>query len=227
MNLFVSAQGQTIVPNSTSPDGSVALYYEHSSSKPIDEGYKFYFRNPQTLSAFSAQLNPDVPNDLTTASDMDAQSSAILLGAIGSHFEALRHHILWDPALTCEVAWSTNSKWISIEGGAHRFWMALIYHSVDGRFQRVLLPDFRFAVYFDAHMTNLQIPDRGAAAAIRKITPRLRRPKRLLAGKRHRGHFNAYPYLLRDADYEKLARHDLFFVVDAHTNLATITGFCR
>jgi hypothetical protein len=230
ISLFLFCTGVSVaqleVPGSASPDGKVALYYRHSSSQGMDGGYELNFRDRQSRAILSADLIPDVPPDLTTESAMGRQDSAILLGGIGAQLEAHRRHILWNPAFSSFVTWSPDSHWVSIEGGAHKFWRDMIYHSINGRFEQVRLPDRQFAFYFESHK-NDQVAERGAAVAIRKISARDYDYPNVCWLENGRPAINAYPYLLRDADYLKLTGHDLFFVLDAHTNPASITGFCR
>jgi hypothetical protein len=222
-----NVQAQTVVPDSMSPDGKTALYYRHLPSKPMNEGYELYFRDNQSVSPLSENLIPAVRTDCTTDSAMDDMESGILLGGIGSHLEASRNHILWDPAFSYFVAWSPNSQWVSIEGGAHKFWRAMIYHSVDDRFARVMLPDSKFGAYFNAHKNELHVQDLGASTAIRKISPRnYDYPNVCWLGNGILA-INAYPYLLRNPDYLKLETHNLFFLLNVGTNPATITGFCK
>jgi hypothetical protein len=216
---------QTIVPQSTSPNGKVALYYYHLPSVPLNEGYELYFRDTQSLSPLSGNLIPKTRTGYTMDVAMDEEALDTLLSRIGSHFEAPRRHVLWDTGFEYFVAWSPDSQWVSIEGGAHKFWKVTIYHLKEGRFQRVMLFDPQFSEYFDTHKIDLHVQDLGASSALRKIDAHDQAKVCWLQN--GIAAINAYPYLLRDPDYGKLAMHDLFFLLDAHTDPATITGFCR
>lgn len=220
-----NVQAQVVVPDSTSPDGKTALYYEHSASSAMNDGYEFYFRDPHSLSPLSRNLIPDVPTDLTTDAAMDDDASKTLLDMIGSHFEAAYAHIAWDAGIEYFVSWSPDSQWVSLEGGAHKFWRMMIYRQIAGRFQRVMLSDFQLGDYFESHKDDLSIQDLGVAVTLHKISPHDQQNVCWLSNGTLA--INAYPYLLRDSAYQKLETHDFFFVLDAHTNPATITGFCN
>jgi hypothetical protein len=229
---------QTLVPNSTSPDGKTALYYTHPPTIPLNDGYEVYFCDPHSLTPLSGNLIPKTGTDYTTAVAMDEEELDTLLSRIGSHFEAPRRHVLWDTGFEYFVAWSPDSQWVSIEGGAHKFWKVTIYHLKEGRFQRVMLSDPQFSEYFNLHKNDLQVPDLGAAAAIRKISPRnYDYPDVCWLGNGLLA-INALPYLLNDPEYEKLETRndpryenldtqDFFYLLDTRTQPATITGFCR
>jgi hypothetical protein len=223
--LTISAQAQTLVPASTSPDHKFALYYEHPASALMNERYTFYFRNTRSLSVLSSQLAPPIRTDLTTDSAMDDEDSDILFDGIGSHFEAQHARIVWDTGFEYFVAWSPDSQWVSLEGGAHKFWRVMIYRQIAGRFQRVMLSDLQLGDYFKSHKDDLSIQDLGVAVTLHKISPHDQQNVCWLSNGTLA--INAYPYLLRDSAYQKLETHDFFFVADAHTNPATITGFCR
>jgi hypothetical protein len=207
-----NTQAQVAVPGSTSPDGTVALYYEHSASAPMNGGYAFYFRNTQSLSHLSGNLVPYVPADLTTTAAIDDDKSEVLFNMIGSRFEAGRSHILWEVGFEYFVAWSPDSRWVSIEGGAHKFWCVMIYHSVEDHFQRIKLPDAQFGEYFDTHKNELHVRDLGVAAAIRKID----------------AHDQAQVCWLQNGILAISARYqNIYYLVNVSTNPATITGICK
>jgi hypothetical protein len=222
-SFHVSAQ--TLVPGSTSPDGKTALYYTHLPTMPLNDGYEVYFCNPHSLAPLSENLIPKTRTDYTTAVAMDEEELDTLLSRIGSHLEAPRRHVLWDIGFEYFVAWSPDSQWVSIEGGAHKFWKVTIYHLKEGLFQRVMLFDPQFSEYFDTHKNDLHVQDLGASSAIRKIDAHDQ--SKVCWLQNGIAVINAYPYLLRDPDYGKLEMYDLFFLLDARTNPAMITGFCR
>jgi hypothetical protein len=222
---FHPAFAQTLVTQSASPDRHVALYYDHLPSLPLNEGYKLYFRNTQSLLPLSENLIPAERTDYTSDAAMDDMESGILLGEIGSLLEASRRRVLWG-AFQYFVTWSPDSQWVSIEGGAHKFWRTMIYHQVDGRFQRVALPSYKsFLDYFDDRKNDLHVADLGATATIHKIEPHDQAHACWLQNGVPA--INAYPYLLSDPAYEKRETHNLFFLLDARMNPATITGFCQ
>jgi hypothetical protein len=216
-----------LVPGSTSPDGKTALYYFHDPAKELNDGYQLLFGDAKSFLPFSGDLMPDVPRDLTNPDAMRKADAAILLGGIAAHYEAGRQHVLWDPAFTSDVAWSPDSQWVSIDGGAHKFWDAVVYHRWHGDFRPVPLPTAEFEKYFDQHKKNLIVPDQGALAGIRKISTRNYDYPGVCWLGNGRLAINAFPYLLRNADYNKLETKDLFFVLDAKLSPAVITGFCH
>jgi len=126
------------------------------------------------------------------------------------------------------VAWSADCNWVSIEGGAHKFWKLLVYHRVADRFEQVPLPDAKkFGDFFHGQKDHLVVQRAGAKTAIQKISRRDYDYPQVCWLENGLLAVNTFPYLLRDADYERLNDHAIFFLLDAATSPATITGFCR
>jgi hypothetical protein len=220
----VTAGDPVRVPRSVSPDGKTALYYYHDPAKGLNEGYEFLFGDAKSFLPSSSNLMPSVPQDCTTTTAMEKMDSAMLLGGIGAHFEAARQNILWDPAFAYRIAWSPDSQWVSIEGGSHKFWKVLAYHHHQGDYQSVALRDETFQKYFDEYQPE-NVADRGAAAAIRRISTQ----DEINAYWLGNGELamNVFPFLLRDARYQRMDMGDLFFVIRFREDSAAITGYCH
>jgi hypothetical protein len=222
-----NAHVQVQVPNSIAPDCKAALYYRSMRSAPTGHAYRFFFRNPKSLSLLSDQLVPDVYGkvigaDPTVDYNWDTE---LLFEDIGDDAEAERHSEQRDAAFSYFVAWSPDSRWVSVEGGAHKFWHLMIYHLARGHFERVELPVERsFAEYFRAHLPHPNIEDLGASG---RIPPRQYDPAKVCWLRNGIVAVDTYPYLLREKDYDATYAPSLY-CLDCRTKpRATISGFCR
>jgi hypothetical protein len=210
-----------LVPESTSPDGKTALYYVHDPAKQLNDGYEMFFGDVASQTPLSSNLIPLAAEDLTKPHAMEALDTSILLGGIASHFEAPRQHVRWDSGFSYHVVWSPDSTWVSIEGGAHKFWATRIYHHLHGDFQTIGLPgNDRFQKYFFDRQDVLAslCRDLGVSATIRKRSTNKNDPPRVCWLQDGELAINPYAYLFRE---------DFFFVLDARTDPAAITGFCH
>lgn len=224
------AQAVARVPGSTSPDGRVALYYSSTPAPPPGkyEIYGFYFCAVKTGSPLSAQLVPDTRGGVLgndTAAD-DAFDSKMLFDQIAGDDERRRATGKVSGADSSFVTWSPDSRWVAIEGGAHKFWHMMVYHLVAGSYGKVALPRWRaYSAYFRDRLPHPRIKDLGAAS---KVTAKdgftayaCWLGNGILAA-------DSYPWLLRDDDYTKMGDTDFYFILDCRAkNGAAITGLCR
>lgn len=211
-----SAYSQILFPGSISPDGKVALFYQHNTGTNTDCPYDFYFRETTTLKSLCGQLVPPERKDLLRQDD--DSDTCELFERIADNNDAKRNGEIYDHALDCEIIWSQDSKWLSIDGGAHKFSHRMIYHSVEGKFEQVMLPEkHSFIDYFNSVLPNPEIKNFG-------VQDKCWLSDGVIA-------VDSYPYLLLVPDYDRVrekAAGDLFFYLDCRTkSKATILGFCR
>ncbi len=156
------AEGQTLVPGSTSPDGQIALFYQIIPGMPYGAKCEFYFRDAYSLAPLSDQLVPKekILNDGTLDKGLSSDPT-LLFVMIGSSLEFKRTGRLFDPGFSYFVSWSLDSRWVAIEGGAHKFWDAMILHRTGNRFRTVEPSVMKIApaceAYFHAHKDPLQV----------------------------------------------------------------------
>jgi hypothetical protein len=217
----VIADDSVMVPGSISPDGKMALFYLHVPPKDLSGGYKMFWGKAKSHLPSSSELIPVVPSDLTAPTAMEAEVTSTLLSRIASGVEAYRQHVVWDVGFVYFISWSADSRWVSIDGGAHKFWATRIYHREKEEFKPIDIPDSkRFEKYFYDRQDALPslIRDRIAEARLRNASPHTDVSAFVCWLDNGELAINANPYLFRG---------DFFFVLNARTNPATIIGFCR
>jgi hypothetical protein len=225
----LNAPGQICVPGSGSPDGTAALYYRYIPSTPTYGRYEFFFRDRKSLSALSRQLVPDMRGKVLGANSAadDDFSLGLLFEDIGADTAARRRGEKGDLAFSYFVAWSPDSRWVFIEGGAHKFWHLTIYHSTDGRFGHVELPSgHSCAEYFHAHLPHPRIK---RLTVSEKLAPNDYGPAKV-CWLRNGVVAIDISYFLQEQDYSQLIsdQRSIFYLVDCRAKpKATILGFCR
>ena len=226
----LDAHAQVCVPGSASPDRRTALYYLSHPSAAEGRKFEFYFLRSKSLSRLSGQLVPDVSGrvlgeDPTTTDDFDNE---ILFEDIGHDVDSVQSGVQRDPAFSYYIAWSSDSRWVSVEGGAHKFWHWMVYHLVDGRFQQVALPDYEFVDYYHDHLPHLHVPRRGVEGII--VHRSYDYPCVCWLGNGIAA-VDARPYLLREDSYSdgSVPHPDrTFFSLDCRAKpRAKILGFCQ
>ena len=227
MSAVLHAQAQVRVPGSTSPNGKVALYYR-SMPAPVPakyEIYEFYFCATKTKAPLSAQLVPDTTGGvlgMDTAAD-DAFSSQMLFEQIAGDDEARRSTGKVNGASWSFVEWSPDSQWVSIEGGAHKFWHVTVYHLLEGGYVHVGLPRWHaFDAYFHERLPHPRIKRLGVSSKLASSDANVCwLENRILT-------VNADPYLFRQDAYQNMQGPEFYYMLDCRRkDGAAITGFCR
>ena len=229
MSAPLYAQAQVRVPRSTSPDGKVALYYRSTPASAPAKYFEFYFRATKTKEPLSAQLVPDTTGGvlgMDTAAD-DAWDSKMLFEQIAWSDEKRRIGGKVDSAAWSFVEWSPDSRWVSIEGGAHKFWQVTVYHLAEGRYAHVELPRWHaFDAFFRESLPHPRIKRLGASSKLASsdngnYTANVCWLENgLLAA-------NADPYLINQDAYLNM-RREFYYMLDCRPkDGVAITGFCR
>ena len=228
--LVPEAHAQIRVPGSTSSDQETALYYDSLPAPANDRKFEFYFLRSESLSRLSGQLVPDVSGKVLGADPavMNDWDTGNLLKSIGDDIHSMRSGTPRDPAFSYYVAWSPDSRWVSIEGGAHKFWHWMVYHLVDGRFQQVTPPNHEFVDYYRGHLPHLRIQHLGVK---RRIPHRSYDPPCVCWPDNGIVAVDARQYLLdEESYYDGSAPHpeQTFFFLDCRAKpVAKILGFCQ
>jgi hypothetical protein len=217
-------EGSTEVPNSRSPDGKFALYYENfPQGEAGSPEYAVYFRD-ERLAKASAQINPDFGNNYLgkpgvswKTDELNTWDTQELLNMICRCNEFHLRRELFDSGFFYSVTWTSDSQWVVIEGGAHKFWHMAVYHFVDGQFRQIDLAMLSSQIkdYFAAHMTASAFQELGVN---KSITAKW--------GPNHESHYViwlgdgrfavlGYPFLLLNGDFVDRLREkgEIYFVV--------------
>jgi hypothetical protein len=150
-----------LVSFSTSPDGKTDLYYRMTYPKKRDPAPEFFLIRKDLLTE-TKELSYQSPNylqrdfsfDKTTGVDDDE----MLLREIANNILWKRKGEDFDGAFCYYVNWSPDSKWVSIDGGAHNFERLIVYHWDGTNCVMIHLPDWKEkeAYVKDYSITNVE-----------------------------------------------------------------------
>jgi hypothetical protein len=214
----------TEMPKSRSPDEKFALYYE-----PFLQGaagspeFTVYFRGPG-LARASAQLDPDFgnnypgkPGGVWKPDEENTFDTQALFNMICRCNEFHLRKRLFDSGFSYSVMWTPDSKWVAMEGGAHKFWHMVAYHFEGGEFRQVDLAALSSQIdsYFSAQMPTPTFQELGINKG---ITAKW--------GDNHESHYViwlgdgrfavlGYPFLVNNGHFNSLReKGEIFFLVD-------------
>jgi hypothetical protein len=226
----------TEVPESRSPEGKFALYYKPPQQTGDTVDFSLYFCDKDGVRA-SQQLIPDLgaktfvggPGDLKAADDFETQTLLSQI-CLGNEFHLRKQ--LFDPAFSYSVTWTFDTRWVVIEGGAHKFWHMAAYRRSGDQFLQIDLSHLREAIarYLKAHQSNSSVQQLGVEQKVKAI--RHRNYDWAYVGWLGDGVFavDGYPFLLNDPDYGSLRATDgeVYFVVNcSDPRQPTVTGMAH
>jgi len=123
-----------VIPFSTSPDGKTAVYYRiahPTSNNPESEFYLLSTENPSSSDDLSAKSLCSLEKDFTETNPNQVDpfdDKKLLLDQIAGEEDGKRVGARPDLASSYYINWSADSRWISIDGGAHKFEKLIVYH---------------------------------------------------------------------------------------------------
>jgi hypothetical protein len=226
------------MPKSRSLDGKFALYYQpvlHGAAGSPE--FTVYFCGPGRAQA-SAQIDPDFGNDYLGKPGVSWKPEQLnkwdTQGLLDMICRCNEFHLkgeLFDSGFFYSVTWTPDSRWVVIEGGAHKFWHMAAYHFADGQFREVDLATLSSQIesYFAAHRDEPAFQELGIN---KEITSKW--------SKNHESHYVTwledgrfavlgYSFLLLNDDFNRLReKGEIYFLVDCRNPYhAKVMGMAR
>jgi hypothetical protein len=228
----------TEVPKSRSPDGTFALYYEPFPNRLAGSPEVAISFSRNGTARASAQLSPDFGNNYPGKPGIvwgpdkeDAWDTQALLDMICRSHEFHLRGERFDSGFSYNVTWTLDSRWVVVEGGAHKFWHMVVYHFAGGQFRQVDLATLSSQIesYVAAQAAAPKFQELGIQKALDAKWGAGHEEQYVIWLDDGRLAVLGYPFLLSNANFGRLEEKGAtYFLVDSLNPLhAKVTGMAH